>query len=213
MMKSEWLECKDPEKLLKHLACKVSERKRRLFACACCRRIWDLLTDERSRFAVEVSERFADGLASIEELHEASEVAEAARVWGDQQAETWAAWNTASADLHTLLYWVHYWARVARAGGQESSDKHDKKKWKRELGAQADLIRELFGNPFQPLPPRRFPAHVEGLAHSCYDGEVALFPVLADALEDLGEEQAAAHCRKRAHVKGCHVLDWILGRG
>jgi hypothetical protein len=212
MTESQWTDCKDPEKLLKHLGDKVSERKRRLFACACCRHVWDLLTDERSRHAVEVSEGFADGLATLEELDEASAQAEAARVWGDQQAETWAAWNTASRDLQTLLYWVHYWARVARAGGQESNDKHDKKKWKSEVRAQADLLRDLFGDPFHPLPTRHFPAHVLGLARSCYDGDHALFPVLADALEELGEERAAAHCREKGHVKGCHVLDWLLGK-
>jgi hypothetical protein len=212
MTETQWLQCKDPGKLLNHLGAPVSARKQRLFACACCRRIWDLMTDGRSRRAVEVSERFADGLAGRKELHRASAAAEAARIGGDQQAETWAAWNTASAELGSLLYWVHYWARVARAGGQQSNDQHDRTKWKSELFAQADLVRDVFGNPFHPLAPRPFPAHVLGLAQSCYDGEASLFPVLADAMEDLGEERTAMHCREKMHVKGCHVLDWILGK-
>jgi hypothetical protein len=33
-----------------------------------------------------------------------------------------------------------------------------------------------------------------------------------DALDDLGEWQAAQHCRRGGHVKGCAVLDWIAGR-
>ena len=68
----------------------------------------------------------------------------------------------------------------------------------------------LFGRLFRPLPPRPFPPHVAGLAQSIYDGDYGLYPVLADALADLGEDQAAAHCQEPLHVKGCHVVDAIL---
>jgi hypothetical protein len=36
--------------------------------------------------------------------------------------------------------------------------------------------------------------------------------VLADALADLGEERAAAHCHNAMHAKGWHILHWISGR-
>src|SRR5208337_2700047 len=48
------------------------ERKCRLYACGCARNtpladgrtLWDLLTDQRSRTAIEVAERFAEGKAT-----------------------------------------------------------------------------------------------------------------------------------------------------
>src|SRR5262245_11693800 len=47
-----------------------SERKLHLYACACSRRIWDLLPDDQCRRAVELVERRADGLAGASEVTE-----------------------------------------------------------------------------------------------------------------------------------------------
>jgi hypothetical protein len=60
----EWGHCPDPTPLLEFLRGKVSDRKLRLFGCACCRRIWHLIVHPVSRAAVGVAERFAEGLAS-----------------------------------------------------------------------------------------------------------------------------------------------------
>jgi hypothetical protein len=64
MTEEEWLECKDPHSMLE-LRDKVTDRKSRLFACACIRRVWDLIESDLHRRAVEVAERFADGAGSI----------------------------------------------------------------------------------------------------------------------------------------------------
>lgn len=71
------------------LACQfgvLPERTRRLMACAFVRHtpigdgrtVWDLLTDERSKNAVEVAERYANGQVTEEELSAASDTANAA---------------------------------------------------------------------------------------------------------------------------------------
>src|SRR5262249_34005613 len=80
---------------------------------------------------------------------------------------------------------------------------------------QALLLRCIVGNPFRPPQPRTFPPHVAGLARSIYAAFPDVSPeyaVLADALEEMGEGDAAAHCRTELHAKGCFVLDWITGK-
>lgn len=74
------------------LACRVlPDNVLRKFACRCVREIWHLLTDERSRNAVEVAERYADGLASDEELAIARDA-----VWdATRNAASAAAWDAA----------------------------------------------------------------------------------------------------------------------
>ena len=85
----------------------------RLFACACVRHtplanghtVWDLLTDERSRTAVDIGERYANGNASVEELRAA---------WAAAGAAAGAAWAAARAAagawqadlLRTMIPWT-----------------------------------------------------------------------------------------------------------
>src|SRR3954454_8794442 len=73
MTEVEWLGCADPEPMLLHLRGQANDRKMRLFACACCRRIWHLLEDERTRTLVDVIELDADGLARADEREAARE--------------------------------------------------------------------------------------------------------------------------------------------
>src|SRR4051812_17440902 len=61
MTEAEWLAATKPEPMLAFLRSKVSDRKLRLFACGCCRRMWDMLTTEADRSAIELGEQLADG--------------------------------------------------------------------------------------------------------------------------------------------------------
>jgi hypothetical protein len=78
MIKADWLSCGNPAPMLAALEQRASDRKLRLFASACCRRIDLLLVDRRSREALDVAERFADGRATFGELVEASYAADLA---------------------------------------------------------------------------------------------------------------------------------------
>src|SRR5258707_7813648 len=78
MIEEEWLYCSDPTPMLKLLRGKASERKLRIFAVACCRRIWHRLLDERSRWAIEVVSEHIEGLTTTKQLRAAEAEAESA---------------------------------------------------------------------------------------------------------------------------------------
>ena len=61
MTEIEWLACTDPNRMLDFLENRASDRKLRLFAVACCRRVWHLMKDRRHRDAVEAADQLADG--------------------------------------------------------------------------------------------------------------------------------------------------------
>jgi hypothetical protein len=86
-----------------------------------------------------------------------------------------------------------------------------------ERGRQADIIRDLFGNPFRPvaIDPAWRSGPALALATAIYDERLYdRSPELADALASAGCSDAAilGHCRSRSdHVRGCWVVDAVLG--
>ena len=63
MTEREWQRCAKPHPMLLYLRGRGSNRKLRLYACACCRRIWGLLGhNEEGAAAVAGAEHGADGL-------------------------------------------------------------------------------------------------------------------------------------------------------
>jgi hypothetical protein len=73
MTEQEWLTGESPQKMRGRLeeSGGTSERKLRLFAAACCRRVGRWLLDPCQHAAVGVLERYADGLATASELYAA----------------------------------------------------------------------------------------------------------------------------------------------
>jgi transcriptional regulator of met regulon len=209
MTEGEWLNCADPDVMLDYLHGKTSERKLRLFACACCRRVWHLLTDERSRKVVEAAERFADGALDFDAFQRA--------LTGANQPKS------VSADLcFPEAWWAADWVALdaAMMASRASWDPAGEL-YKAEVEAQCRLLRDLFGNPFRPafVHPKKLWAnkgHVLNLAHTIYDDRAFdRLPILADALEEAGCTNADIlnHCRQPGeHVRGCWVVDLLLGK-
>src|SRR5438128_2492258 len=85
MTEEGWLACENPEQMLlfikqrRAMRKQTKQRKQKLFAVACCRRIWSSFRDEQSRRCIEVVERSADNRATGEELEEAATRANA--IW------------------------------------------------------------------------------------------------------------------------------------
>jgi hypothetical protein len=77
---------------------------------------------------------------------------------------------------------------------------------------QVMLFRDIFNNPFRPLPPR--PGAIAPLAERIYAGEWELIPLLGEWLQEHGYWSEGEHCLdpKNYHVKGCWVVDWVTGR-
>ena len=66
MTASEWLSCDWPFDMLRHLDGKLDDEAFMRFLVACCRRIWPLLSDPRSRAVVEAPEAYLAGEMTAE---------------------------------------------------------------------------------------------------------------------------------------------------
>jgi hypothetical protein len=228
MTEAEWLVCTDPQRMLEYLGGAMSDRKLRLFACACLRNVWNQLTEERSRTGVEVNERFADAQASGEELWtaaiEARKVDDAAAkgVWlaAGPADSLWRAGRAAGAAVEVVERAA---AREAFKAGPEAVVPAMRVAAEATRRVQAELLRDLAGNPFRPVvldPAWRTPS-VRGLAQAAYDDRILpqglldrpCLAILADALLDAGcnDTDLLTHLRGPGpHVRGCLAVDLLL---
>ena len=220
-----------------------SERKLRLWTCACCRRIWHLLSDRRSQNAIEQAELFADGAISKDELRVARKAAKKAVQniefnEGESGGEGSSLYDymIASSASKAAFYTTTSKggdARAAQCAGYAVSgegypfgdleDEEGEAEAHKELGLKEDeiqeaLYRDIFGDPTGDV---EFKASwiiptVEALAQSIYDERAFdRMPALADILENAGCTNAEIlnHCRSEGpHVRGCWVVDRILGK-
>jgi hypothetical protein len=221
MTEAEWLACADPGKMLEVVRGRLSARKLRLFACACCRRIWELLEKPLSRKAVELAEKHAEGRGWASQLAAVRRelimeptgpyfnipCSAALRTSERQafQAASQTAWTAAHARAwqHSQGKWLHDERELIR---------------REEQAAQCVLLRDLVRSPANSeaaAPGRRSPTAMS-LAQSIYEEHAFdRLPILADALEDAGcgNAELVGHLREPGpHVRGCWALDLILGK-
>jgi hypothetical protein len=209
MTEAEWLSCTNPKEMLAFLQLRISDRKLRLFAVACCRRSWQQLTNEALRLGIETAEQFADGL--VNQSYRSRVDAAAYRCLS--RVRTYPPCIAHAASLccrDNIKNWINeIW--FESLGGPM-----------RQHSSSAALLREVLGNPFRPvrtLPPSVCvwnDGTVPKIAESIYEqGKFEELPILADALEDAGCADAGLldHLRvPESHVRGCWALDLVLGK-
>jgi hypothetical protein len=224
MTEQGWLTTTNPYDLTHYKACR-SDRKRRLFSCAVARRVLFLIPDDRYQQTVELAERYADGLATEEEMRASRRAMN--KAWNERQFME-AGNHAATAVLATLnkepVGAVHGWEAAAWAQGSLA-----RPNWDRGYGGEQQvacaLARDVFGNPFRPvtLEPAWLTASVIGLTQAAYEErrlpegtlDQTRLAVLADALEEGGcdNHYILTHCRQpTVHVRGCWVVDLLLGK-
>jgi hypothetical protein len=208
----QWDVWRDPKPMLAE--CEGQDRKLRLFACACARRVWPIMQADEFRQAVELAERLADGEATEKErkaLKAKCESLNPRAMWNPAAA---AATNCLSSDPSGAAWYGAFAAAAGVAGASEGAV------WDAARARQADLVREIFGNPLRPVGVdpawlkwngRTVPQIAERIYQSGSFGDL---PVLADALEEAGcaSAELLSHLREeREHVRGCWALDLLRG--
>jgi hypothetical protein len=218
MTEAEWRTGTDPAPLLELVSQRRGDRKPRLFACDCCRRLWHLLSD-LERAVVDAIERCAEGLIHPDKIYQAVGIphgfpytspdrTEVQRIVREAATQAWIGAKRSRAYVVDL---------VRKTEGSEGRIAE----WKR----QSDAIRCIFGNPFRPVTfePAWRTDTVLALAQQMYEArEFGAMPILADALQEVpsarregfagcDSDEMLNHARNSsAHARGCWVVDLVL---
>jgi hypothetical protein len=234
LSQAKWLSSGDPNRMYWPIAARVSERKAALYAVACALATPLAKLPAILKRAIAVVEATVEGggqgrITSLERAAgQATEQAvDKAGLDTAPHFLALAALRMAERPLADYAVHVPYFLAeaVRELQGLEAANRLRRR--------YADLLRDVIGNPFKKIvtpPPRRgqpsrtrlffntawrTPA-VVGLANVIYEEQsFNLLPILGDALEDAGCDQAdlLEHCRSGgAHARGCWVVDLLLGK-
>jgi hypothetical protein len=185
--------------------------------------LWELVRPEDPDPVLRVvwgAERYADGLGTEEELAPLRRAA--------LGVASGSGGTAAERTLEAMAARWWWWLLLERPADARELDRAAERPWainllqdeiQQKLAClQAAVLRDVFGNPFRTVPahpPWRAVAAVQ-LAEAIYaERAFDRLPVLADALEEAGctRVDVLDHCRVPAeHVRGCWVLDLLLGK-
>lgn len=212
MTEQEWL-ASLPSLMMQHVSAvsPPSPRKLRLLAVAYARFLESKPEYADAKHVSHLGEEVAEGRRTLNELWD-----DRVRGWGYDGDWSIANLVLAGDDQIEMAFRKAWWFAEDR-GRRAGVDVADRQPMARSL------LLCVLGNPFQPVPPlapdwlRWNEATVVRLAQSIYDDRAFnRLPILADALEEAGctNPEMLNHCRGEGpHVRGCWVIDLLLGKG
>lgn len=226
MTELQWTTWTEVDKLLNFLRGKASDRKLRLFAVACCRRVRPQIHLQEYQQMVDLAEEFTDHDLPVKEiaaarghaygLHFEAIDREPRRPNDDWTASAFAAVEEALSDPREEANIANEpvlvdavittsW-QAARAAEYVHGPGSAAEPWIstsiHEKSVQAGLLRDIIGNPFRLATLERSwliwnDNTILHMAQSIYDDRAFdIMPVLGDALEDAG-------CRNAAILNHC----------
>lgn len=202
-LSAKWLACQDPCTLTAPITRFATLREWRLCLVAFCRRVPQWQSDDKIRAGIGLAERLADGGASeAERLSFLAESVTLKSCWPLQVA------LEGSENIEEL-------AEAASTAAQATGD------YKMESAAQCDIIRDILGNPFQPV--KTGSVWRAAMTVPAQDFAATIYAAQSfEDMDDLGEvlQQAGMnhppiqnHCSGfHLHVRGCWLLDGLLGK-
>src|SRR4051812_38909529 len=151
MTEQKWRTCHLQHPMNQYLKGRVSQRKLRLFAVACCRRVWSHLKDVRSRSAVELAERFADNHVKKQQSQQAKpdavaafiEIARARTGERDLFHPLFRAIAVFRRSAPAAVRWACMAALVTADDAMDSAKTAESVANVKDLAAHCDLLREV----------------------------------------------------------------------
>lgn len=201
MTDADWLASNDLALMLRFIRLRLDDRKLRLFACACCRLVWDSLPHDACRRAVELGEAYADD--RLDDAERESARRELNRILEGERGLR-GRLGQASEQLLRPRFDPLLVAERARTG-----------MYPRVFATrQCELLRDVVGDPFQRIKCPALEAEIVDLARTIY--ETQSFSQLSALTDRLAKTQNTPpsivdHLRQPAHVRGCWALDIVAG--
>jgi hypothetical protein len=235
MSEAQWLTDNRLGRMLEFLEGKINPRRLRLIACAYCLRVRELFPNQYSAHALEICTQYADGEVDETTLNGARELASlpSERHWlenllliSEPAVKPWSRpvrqAILSACDPFLTVRTVLEIAEAITVGIKTYPYRADSWiGWGKEPKAQADLLRCVIRNPFGTVGADEawclWKNHTTSrLAEAIYaDRAFDHLPILADALEEAGctDAEILKHCRGPGpHVRGCWVVDLVLGK-